>query len=233
MRLRREISLTPQAFVRGRPPDVPGMSPRAVTPSSEAEASSALRLPPGVGSDGRAGRTPVSREATCQSPQLRERHVLQLDTADHGGPTTTDTIEVRTPPRVAALLCELPIGPGSAAEARRWLRERFHDSVPVPVLDDAELILSELVANAVAASSRHPIRVSVRQLVTGLLVEVADDCNLPPRPRTPDSWEEQGRGLLLVARLCGGNWGWQPLGRGKSVWSLIFLGPYPEPVPFG
>jgi len=125
-----------------------------------------------------------------------------------------------TAPPVIALNCTFPAGTQTATDVRHALRQRFHDVVAADALSDAELVLTELVANSVAAScAGAQIDVSVRQLIGGLLVEVADTCGRPPRLRVASSWDEEGRGLHLVAELSQG-WGWHPGAQGKTVWAV-------------
>lgn len=119
--------------------------------------------------------------------------------------------------------------------------------------DELQLIVSELVANAVAASadkSGSPqyiegqmpvIRVCLLSNWALLHVEVWDQAPGIPLLRNPADLEESGRGLALVSRLST-RWGWRPAtGQpGKCVWAEIPLpgasasdsGPEPtEPQP--
>lgn len=97
----------------------------------------------------------------------------------------------------------------------------------------AELVLSELVTNAVQHAGNPP----GRQVGLGfgldahrgvLRLEVADACTALPRPRSaelaPDPDSESGRGLLLVTALAD-DWGVtpRPYGIGKTVWAELKL----------
>ncbi|MBC3843115.1 ATP-binding protein [Streptacidiphilus sp. 4-A2] len=96
----------------------------------------------------------------------------------------------------------------------------FSKVVSAEALGDAELVLTELVVNSVAASRIDAkVFVIVRQVIGGLLIEVADTCESPPRCREASSLDEQGRGLHLVEQLCQ-SWGWHPEAQGKTVWAL-------------
>lgn len=107
--------------------------------------------------------------------------------------------------------------------------------VPLAITDDAELIASELLSNAVqhaempqaAADGRPEVaRCSILLWLTsrGLTVAVYDDDRRPPVPRhaTPDS--EGGRGLLLVQSLSE-YWGYTRTSPepGKLVWARLRL----------
>lgn len=101
--------------------------------------------------------------------------------------------------------------------------------------DTVELVVSELVTNAVQASVDHDGRpryspehglacVHLRLSTDGLavLVEVWDESAKPPTPVQPNLADEGGRGLMLVDALTE-RWGWSlpPSGRGKVVWALV------------
>ena len=101
--------------------------------------------------------------------------------------------------------------------------------------DTVELVVSELVTNAVQASVDHDGRpryspehglacVHLRLSTDGLalLVEVWDENAMPPAPVHPSLADEGGRGLMLVDALAE-RWSWSlpPSGRGKIVWALV------------
>ncbi|WP_052434492.1 ATP-binding protein [Streptacidiphilus melanogenes] len=125
------------------------------------------------------------------------------------------------PPYVVALDCAFPVGVRAATDARRSLRLAFHEAVAPDALSDAEVVLTELVANSVTASHIDAIvSVVARQLVGSLLIEVTDSCERPPRRRDASALDEEGRGLHLVAQLSR-SWGWYPEPQGKTVWALL------------
>jgi len=93
--------------------------------------------------------------------------------------------------------------------------------------DDAEMIVSELVTNAVEASTLLSERppVSLRLLLTGksLVIEVWDHSPLDLEPREADADDECGRGLTVVAALSD-RWGWERTGHDrKVVWAELAL----------
>jgi anti-sigma regulatory factor (Ser/Thr protein kinase) len=98
-----------------------------------------------------------------------------------------------------------------------------------------ELVVSELVTNAVQASMDHDerprftnehglacihLRLSTDRHAA--LVEVWDENFRLPEPARPDLDDESGRGLMLVDALAK-RWGWElaSSGRGKIVWALL------------
>ncbi|MGW3988183.1 SpoIIE family protein phosphatase [Streptomyces sp. NPDC004830] len=98
--------------------------------------------------------------------------------------------------------------PGRARRAlQRWGLEELSDSV--------ELLVSEVVTNAVRYASRP---VTLRLLRTDVLrCEVGDDVPQLPRLRQARATDEGGRGLYLVNRLAR-RWGATRLSTGKVVW---------------
>jgi len=114
---------------------------------------------------------------------------------------------------------EIHLAPGveSQREARAWMRPRLAEWNLDRVADDAELLVSELVANVV----RHvglPMTVRLARRPDLVRVEVDDPSATAPLVRHPDSEKESGRGLLLVAAMAS-RWGTE-LHRddGKTVW---------------
>lgn len=96
---------------------------------------------------------------------------------------------------------------------------------------DTELLVSELVTNAVKATAERDEAAVCLRLSGGskqALIEVWDADPRPPVPRvpgedgTPDPEEEGGRGLFLVAALSA-RWNWYPTREptGKVVWCEV------------
>ncbi|MEU3251915.1 ATP-binding SpoIIE family protein phosphatase [Streptomyces sp. NPDC006997] len=89
----------------------------------------------------------------------------------------------------------------------RWGLEELSDSV--------ELLVSEVVTNAVRYASRP---ITLRLLRTDVLrCEVGDDVPQLPRLRQARATDEGGRGLYLVNRMAR-RWGATRLSTGKVVW---------------
>ncbi|WP_246043691.1 ATP-binding SpoIIE family protein phosphatase [Rarobacter incanus] len=83
---------------------------------------------------------------------------------------------------------------------------------------DAELVASELAANAVLHGwGRLGLRVSMDS--DGLRVEVEDSNPAPPVLTTGHANRAGGFGMRIVDRLA--TWGWEPSGSGKVVWAVI------------
>lgn len=119
--------------------------------------------------------------------------------------------------------------PASVAKARSYTRGRLLGWGLAYALDDVELIVSELVTNAVRATSRTAaagpfpapglIGLRLEPARATLLIEVWDRDITPPHHQSDAAPEdESGRGLLLVGALAK-QWGSRPAANGgKIVW---------------
>jgi hypothetical protein len=87
------------------------------------------------------------------------------------------------------------------------------------LFDDAELVVSELVSNAIRHANGE-LRLTLSATDEDLRMEVADGSGTLPIPRQPDPDDEQGRGLLLVDALAH-TWGVDRAGSGKTVWAHV------------
>ncbi|GAB3148751.1 ATP-binding protein [Microbispora hainanensis] len=115
--------------------------------------------------------------------------------------------------------------PASVTEARRFITGTLG---AWPVVEQAELIVSELATNAVrhTASARFGGKfiVSIQAEPDQVWLGVADEGGpgLPRLVRPSD--DEGGRGLLLVASLAD-NWGVYGNQAGRTVWALLKVDP--------
>jgi hypothetical protein len=86
--------------------------------------------------------------------------------------------------------------------------------------DTAELLVSELVTNAIRAASYE---VELRLMRVGkLLVEVSDDNHNLPQLQRADADDTKGRGLALVSHMSR-RWGTSRKAVGKVVWFELKL----------
>ena len=125
----------------------------------------------------------------------------------------------------------VPAEPVSVAAARRFVTELLTDpGCTCTLRDDAELMLSELVTNAVRHQRDGKIEITAVLRGRALRVSVTDDSREVPVPRSgtagagpgtegagPGTEAASGRGLLLIEKLAT-RWGWAPLAGGKTVW---------------
>jgi anti-sigma regulatory factor (Ser/Thr protein kinase) len=115
--------------------------------------------------------------------------------------------------------------------ARAYARASLSEWGLTDFSDVAELILGELVANAVNASEQARqtgvlvIRVCLIADADVLTIEVWDQAPGMPVLKNADPLAENGRGLAIVDDLTRGAWGCQPaIGqRGKCVWAELHL----------
>ncbi|MFG2226970.1 ATP-binding protein [Streptomyces sp. NPDC048644] len=88
---------------------------------------------------------------------------------------------------------------------------------------DSELVVTELVNNAVQHGTGHSLRVSIKRIAAPRVrIAVTDRSLHLPVVRHPDAEEAAGRGLLLVAALSA-RWGTDIRGWGKVVWAELCL----------
>jgi PAS domain S-box-containing protein len=119
-----------------------------------------------------------------------------------------------------------PVG-RSVAVARAFVRDTLHGWGFADVVDDAVVLTSELVTNAVIhAGTAADVR--CLRYETAVRVEVADhypEREVPVQGRgrqVRDTDNEGGRGLLLCAALAD-RWGVEYTGAGKHVWFQLDL----------
>ncbi|MFJ3301630.1 ATP-binding protein [Streptomyces sp. NPDC086549] len=118
---------------------------------------------------------------------------------------------------------ELAAHPGSPAQARRLTRARLTGwSVCADTCDTAELVISELVTNAIVHTASSRVVCELRDHDDTVRIAVRDEGCAPgephPSPQRPE--EEHGRGLLLVDAMCRA-WGAQQHGPGLLVWAEL------------
>ncbi|MET8897643.1 ATP-binding protein [Streptomyces albogriseolus] len=109
--------------------------------------------------------------------------------------------------------------PSAVRAARGAVREQLHRWELGGVADLAELLVSELVTNALRhATGPVGVRLTRPEGRTGvLLLEVSDPVPEPPQQRVARPDDEGGRGLQLLAHSCR-RWGHRSGSHGKTVW---------------
>jgi serine phosphatase RsbU (regulator of sigma subunit)/PAS domain-containing protein/anti-sigma regulatory factor (Ser/Thr protein kinase) len=111
---------------------------------------------------------------------------------------------------------EFPSQVSSVAEARTFVAHQIEAWDLSELAFTTELIVSELVTNAIRYSWA-PIRVRlIRDDV--LICEVSDPSNTQPRLVRARSTDEGGRGLFIVAQ-CTTRWGARYANQGKTIWT--------------
>jgi anti-sigma regulatory factor (Ser/Thr protein kinase) len=113
---------------------------------------------------------------------------------------------------------ELPSRPSSARLARRLARGAMGGCAE-PMVETAELLITELISNAVRHAGSPPVmRIDVDSGT--VRIAVSDDSSQAPGVRHTDPDDEGGRGLLLVESLAT-SWGWSRTTDGKSIWFTL------------
>ncbi|MFH9088820.1 SpoIIE family protein phosphatase [Streptomyces sp. NPDC017673] len=111
---------------------------------------------------------------------------------------------------------QVPSDPAAVSEVRASVTRRLADWGLDELAFTTELILSELVTNAIRYG-RGPIGVRLLRDRT-LICEVSDRSTTSPHLRYAASTDEGGRGLFLVAQLAG-RWGTRYTPHGKVIWA--------------
>ncbi len=187
-----------------------------------------------VGVTMRASNQPVhpgrieARQASlmdCQSIAATEANGIGPCAAADGVAVRMAHREVRFPRRSSLLLGALP---SAVPCARLHARQVLWEWGLSEVAEIAELLLSELVTNAVQAAratfNDMPVNVRLSANRDRLLIKVWDGNVQPPVPRVrendfPALGAESGRGLFLVETLSE-RWGWYATRNpeGKVTW---------------
>jgi CheY-like chemotaxis protein len=122
----------------------------------------------------------------------------------------------------------LDLGPNvsDVGLARRFLVAHCQRWECEDVLEDAQLVVSELVTNAlVHGGSRCELGIAFRN--GSLRVEIRDRQSGGPEVQAADTENEHGRGLVLVSAMTDA-WGMEPLDPvGKVVWAELRSGSPP------
>ncbi|MEU9992816.1 SpoIIE family protein phosphatase [Streptomyces sp. NPDC048045] len=111
---------------------------------------------------------------------------------------------------------DVPADPVAVAHARAEAIRRLTDWGLEELAITTELIVSELVTNAIRYAGA-PIRLRLLRDAR-LTCEVADTSSTAPRLRHARSMDEGGRGLFLVAQLAH-RWGARYTAEGKIIWA--------------
>jgi anti-sigma regulatory factor (Ser/Thr protein kinase) len=188
------------------------------------------------------GKTGTAREDSADG---HARHVEATQRAAplvRGDPHTGQpSPAVRIPPFVASQdnswasqwplqsFLELGAFPGAVPCARLHARQMLWEWRLTALSDIAELLISELVTNAVqiscADAQTTPVRLWMMASRTRVLILVWDSSPLPPVRMSTSQDDENGRGLLLVETLST-RWDWYFLPQhngGKVVWFELQL----------
>jgi anti-sigma regulatory factor (Ser/Thr protein kinase) len=131
-----------------------------------------------------------------------------------------DLLETLGSARSRHVSIDLGMELGSVMRARRFVRETFAEWGVKRTVDDALIVVSELVTNAIThAASPCQVRLSCDE--TSVRVEVFDEGAGTPDPQPASNTSEHGRGLHLIAAVTAA-WGIQQIpDDGKIVWAEL------------
>ncbi|CAO5245742.1 ATP-binding protein [Frankia sp. AgKG'84/4] len=122
----------------------------------------------------------------------------------------------RCPP-ATHILAELPYLPSAVPQARHVLRQGMRMlAIPEDARSTAELLVSELVTNAVKYG-QPPLWLLIEMRPGLIHASVSDTSNALPQRRTVAPDAEGGRGLLVLDALAG-SWGTVVADSGKYLW---------------
>ncbi|MFC5638411.1 SpoIIE family protein phosphatase [Streptomyces bullii] len=116
---------------------------------------------------------------------------------------------------------EIPADPSLVAPIRKQVVEQLVGWALPEATFTAELVVSELVTNAIRYGA-PPIRLRLIHDAATLICEVSDTSPTAPHLRRAKTWDEGGRGLLLVAQLTQ-RWGSRHTAEGKTIWAELGL----------
>ncbi|MCX4724283.1 ATP-binding protein [Streptomyces sp. NPDC090052] len=146
------------------------------------------------------------------------------DAFRHEGHEETDAASVRF------TACALPAGGQAVGEGRRFSGSLLRDWALSPLVDNAALIVSELLSNALryglgalpARSAPGPaVWLGMLRRRGTVLFAVCDSSTAVPRVKEPDFMAQSGRGLHIIDCLSE-TWGWTtPDNDGKAVWAAV------------
>jgi anti-sigma regulatory factor (Ser/Thr protein kinase) len=119
---------------------------------------------------------------------------------------------------------ELGALPGAAPHARRHTSQVLRKWDLSEFGETAELVVSELITNAIRASrpagGGNCVRLWLFSDGARVVIQVWDNCPDPPQPAHAASTDEDGRGLLLVEAMTA-SWDFYSRDGGKIVWAAL------------
>ncbi|WP_282697627.1 ATP-binding protein [Streptomyces sp. CC208A] len=128
-----------------------------------------------------------------------------------------NTVEVFLPSEPAYVKMSRRVAAGAM---ERW------GGIPAAVADDAVLIVSELMTNAIlhggGVDAQKAVGLRIEHTGNALLVEVTDGNSKPARLKTAGGTETGGRGLLLVTRLA---CDWGTHNENRTTWARLSTHP--------
>ena len=179
-----------------------------------------LRALPGIPRNCTAGNTRLDEPQDWPSTSTDAPMALATSADTRGAVDPADFV------RTASFRLD-PV-PESAGRARRSARTMLTDWRLGHLVEDVDLVVSELVTNALLHTGDElegpaaAIRLELDLSGGRLTCRVVDASPLPPMPEEATETAESGRGLILVEALAS-EWDWEELPDGKAVWAAFEL----------
>ncbi|WP_432169177.1 SpoIIE family protein phosphatase [Streptomyces sp. 1222.5] len=175
--------------------------------------------------DGDSGRERLYEALARHTDSLDQTcdHVLHCLLPPGGAADDVALLLARTqglPPSQVATW-DIPADPALVAPIRKQVVDQLDTWGLSEAAFTAELVVSELVTNAIRYGS-HPIRLRLIHDAATLICEVSDTSHTAPHLRRAKIFDEGGRGLLLVAQLTQ-RWGSRHTADGKTIWAELPL----------
>ncbi|WP_314408635.1 SpoIIE family protein phosphatase [Streptomyces kroppenstedtii] len=162
-------------------------------------------------------RSSVSLDETCHD-------ILQSLLPSTGASDDVALLLARTKglPSSQVATWEVPADPALVGPVRKQVVRQLAAWDVSEAAFTTELVVSELVTNAIRYGER-PIRLRLIHDAATLIVEVSDSSHTAPHLRRAKTFDEGGRGLLLVAQLTQ-RWGSRHTTEGKTIWAELVFG---------
>ncbi|MCX4572116.1 serine/threonine-protein phosphatase [Streptomyces sp. NBC_01571] len=149
-------------------------------------------------------------DATCRSAVKALLHAPHTQVAVLA--VRTHALDTRT-----VATWDLPADPAAVSYARSHIAEKLDAWGLTDAAPTTELIVSELVTNAIR-HAQPPIQLRLIHHAGSLVCEVADGSSTSPHLRRARTFDENGRGLFIVAQLAE-RWGTRHSPHGKIIWA--------------
>jgi anti-sigma regulatory factor (Ser/Thr protein kinase) len=176
--------------------------------------------------DAAAGESPVAQPANAGS-QLSDEALHSSNPAAAARGADPPDVETRHPAGVC--MRAFPAVALSVADARGFAVQALAD-LPVDVLEDIRLMVSELASNAIE-HAMSSFQVTIHRSRQEIRVEVTDSGAGTPAMRSPGPDVVKGRGLQIV-NLVSTQWGvQQESDSAKTVWFTLEFAPTDGPTP--
>ncbi|MFF6996754.1 SpoIIE family protein phosphatase [Streptomyces sp. NPDC008313] len=175
--------------------------------------------------DTEAGHELLCRALAQPSPSLEGtcQEILRSLLPPAGVPDDVALLVARTRglPASQVATWDIPADPSLVAPIRKQVVDQLDTWNMSEATFTAELVVSELVTNAIRYGEQ-PIRLRLIHDDTILICEVSDTSSTAPHLRRAKTFDEGGRGLLLVAQLTQ-RWGSRHTPEGKTIWAELAL----------